>query len=399
MEITALETLRPSFQSNVLFLRLHTGDGLTGLGEAFYGAPAVEAYLHGSVAPVLLGLQDPSPERVSRLLAPYAGYQGAGVETRGNGAVDLALWDLLGKRAGLPVATLLGGPVRDGVRVYNTCANPQYVSRTSRQESANWGHGAGSPLDDLDGFLTRPADLAKELLAEGVTAMKIWPFDQAAEASGGVDIGAAELAAGLRIVADIRAAVGPDMDVLVELHGLWSERAARKICQGLADYRPYWVEDALRPDNVEGYERLARQVDVPLALGEMCVGAKGFLPLLQRGVADVLTVDVLWTGGLTEARKVATLADAYGVAVAPHDCTGPVSLAACAHLTMSQPNGLIQETARAFVRTWYGDCAEGIPSIEHGSIRISDAPGLGVELGADLDRRDDVARRVTGAAP
>lgn len=393
--ITALETLRPAFQSNVVFVRLHTADGITGLGEAFYGAPAVEAYLHDAVAPVLAGLSGPAPERVAVALAPYAGYQGAGVETRGNGAVDLALWDLLGKRAGLPVAALLGGPIRDRIRVYNTCANPLYVSTTSRQESANWGAGEGGALDDLDAFLSRPGELARELLAEGITAMKVWPFDRAAELSGGTDIGPAQLAAGLKVVREIRAAVGSEMDVLIELHGLWNVRAARRICDSLAEYEPYWVEDALRPDNVDGYATLARQVRVPLAGGETCVGRRGFLPLLGAGALDVVTVDAQWTGGLTEARKVAALADAYGVPVAPHDCTGPVSLAACAHLVLSQPNGLIQEMARSFVRTWYAECVDGLPVVENGELRLTEAPGLGVTLHPDLADRPDVTRRVT----
>ena len=130
MKIVALETLRPTAQPNLLLLRLHADDGATGLGEAFFGGAAVEAYLHDTAAPVLLGERHPTPERTARLLAPYVGYQGGGVETRGNGAVDMALWDLLGKRAGLPVVDLLGGAVRDRVRVYNTCAGPGYV-RTS----------------------------------------------------------------------------------------------------------------------------------------------------------------------------------------------------------------------------------------------------------------------------
>ena len=143
--IVALETLRPAVQPNLLLLRLHADDGAAGLGEAFFGAAAVEAYLHDTAAPVLLGERHPTPERTARLLAPYVGYQGGGVETRGNGAVDLALWDLLGKRAGLPVVDLLGGPVRDRVRVYNTCAGPGYVRSSSRQVSENWG--LGGPAD------------------------------------------------------------------------------------------------------------------------------------------------------------------------------------------------------------------------------------------------------------
>jgi len=109
----------------------------------------------------------------------------------------------------------------------------------------------------------------------------------------------------------------------------------------------------------------------------------------------VATVDVGWTGGLTEARKIATLADTFAVAIAPHDCSGPVSLAACVHLVLSQPNGLVQETVRAFMRTWYAECVIGLPEIVGGRIRASAAPGLGLDLTEAFRQSPDVARRAT----
>ena len=398
MRITCLETLRPAIQPNVLLVQLHTDEGLTGIGEAFFSAAAVEAYLHETAAPALIGLDDPSPEPAARLLAPYTGYQGAGVEMRANGALDLALWDLLGKRAGLPVVDVLGGRTRPDIRIYNTCAGSGYVSQSSRQVSANWGRTHGRAYEDLDAFLTDPGRLARELVAEGIPGMKIWPFDEAAERTGGTDISHRELTEAVALVAQIRDAVGDEIDVMLELHGLWDRRSATTICDALAPYRPYWIEDPLRPDAVDALRRLAADVDVPLAAGETCVGRRGFLPLLREGAIDVAIVDVQWTGGLTEARKVAALADAYGVSVAPHDCTGPVTLAACAHLVLSQPNGLIQETVRAFVRTWYGELVTGLPTIDDGTISVSDAPGLGVELRDGLATDPDVKRRVTALA-
>jgi galactonate dehydratase len=399
VRITRLETLRPTYQPNVLLVVLHAEDGLTGIGESFYSAGAVEAYLHETAAPALAGLSDPAPEPAARLLAPYTGYQGAGVETRGNGAVDLALWDILGKRAGLPVVDLFGGKIREQIKIYNTCAGSGYVSNSSRQESSNWGRSDDRPYEDLHAFLTDPGRLARELVAEGIHGMKIWPFDQAAENAGGTDISNDDLTRSMALVAQIREAVGDDMEILVELHGLWNRRAATTICDALTPYRPYWVEDPLRADAVDGLGQLAADVDVPLASGETCVGRRGFLPLLQRGAIDVATVDVQWTGGLTEARKVAALADAYGVPVAPHDCTGPVSLAACAHLVLSQPNGLIQETVRSFVRTWYRELVTGLPVIQDGTISLTDAPGLGVELRDGLATAPDVRRRITTLSP
>lgn len=387
MRIVAVETVRPAVQPNVLFVRLHSDDGLIGLGESFFGARAVEAYVHESVAGVLLDAEDVSPERAATLLRPYVGYQGAGVEVRGNAAVDLALWDLLGQRAGMPLVRLLGGPVRDRIGIYNTCAGSGYIRTSTRQDSSNWGlpaAGEGAPLDDLHAFLHHPARLARELWDEGVRGMKVWPFDAAAEASGGTDISRRELDSGLAVLEAVRAEVGLEMNLMVELHGLWQRRPAAAICEALAPYRPYWVEDPLRGDAVDAFEALRREVDVPIATGETVVGRRGFAPLLARGSIDVATVDVQWTGGVTEARKVAALADAYGVPVAPHDCTGPVSFAACCHLVLSQPNGLVQETVRAFLRTWYGELVDGLPVVADGTVSVTDAPGHGVRLRDDL---------------
>ena len=396
--ITAVETLRPTIQPNLLFVLLHTDDGMTGLGEAFFGARAVEAYIHESAAEVLLDEPTPTPERIAQALVPYTGYQGAGAEVRGNAAIDLALWDLIGKRAGQPLATLFGGPVRDELPIYNTCAGPGYVSTSTRQESGNWGVPAGrtgGEWEDLDAFLTRPAALARELYDEGLRGMKVWPFDQAAEVTHGTHISPSALDDGLKVVDAIRCEVGEEMNLLVELHGLWNRRGAAAIIEALTPYRPYWVEDPIRPDAIGALAALTAGVDVPIASGETVVGRRGFLPLLASGALDVVTVDVQWTGGLTEARKVAALADAYGVPVAPHDCTGPATLAACTHLALSAPNGLIQETVRAFLHTWYAELVDGLPEIVDGVIRPFHAPGHGVTLRPELSDDTVAERRVT----
>jgi galactonate dehydratase len=397
--ITHLETFRPAEQANLLLLALHTDEGLVGVGEAFSASSAVETYLHETVAPALAGQSDLAPERIAAMLSPYVGYQGGGVETRANGAIDIALWDLLGRRAGLPVAELLGGPVRERIAIYNTCAGRAYVSRTSRQESANWGRTAGALYEDLEAFLTRPGELARELVAEGIPAMKVWPFDEAAELTGGTDISRRGVERGIGIVDEIRIAVGDDIELMVELHALWGRRGATTICDALAPYRPYWVEDPMRADAVDALARLRADVDVPLACGETCVGRRGFLPLLQSAAIDVATVDVGWTGGLTEARKIAALADAYGIPIAPHDCTGPVAFAACVHLVLSQPNGLIQETVRAFLRTWYGELVTGLPVVADGTVALTGESGLGVTLAGDLASRSGMQRRVTELVP
>jgi L-alanine-DL-glutamate epimerase-like enolase superfamily enzyme len=396
MRLVSLETIRPAFQPNVVLLKLTSDDGHVGLGETFFAAGAVEAYLHENVAPVLLAIEDPAPEAVAKRLAPYVGYQGGGVETRALGAVDIALWDLMGRRAGEPVVDLLGGAVRDKIRIYNTCAGSGYVGSSSRQESGNWGLGRKAPYEDLDGFLNRPAALAKELAAEGIPGMKVWPFDTGAEKTGGVDILPEDLERGLAVARAIREAA-PSMDLMIELHGLWNLKSAEKICRALEPLKPFWVEDPIRPDAVDALARLKSATSVPIATGETVVGRRGFLPLLERKAVDVITADVQWTGGLTEARKIASLADAFGVAVAPHDCTGPATFAACCHLVMSQPNGLIQETVRAFLRTWYGDLVEGLPPIAGGHVSLTKEPGLGLRLKDGLKVSRATSRSAAGS--
>jgi L-alanine-DL-glutamate epimerase-like enolase superfamily enzyme len=341
-------------------------------------------------------MDDPAPQRVAALLTPYVGYQGGGAELRGNGAIDIALWDLIGKETGRPLARLLGGPVRDRIRTYNTCAGGRYVSTTTRQNSSNWGLPAdGGEYEDLYAFLHQPARLARELWDEGTRGMKIWPFDQAAEESNGTDISPRALAAGLDIVAAIRAEVGFEMDLMIELHGLWTRTAAAKIARALTEFRPYWIEDPLRPDAVDALGALRAEIDVPIATGETCIGRRGFLPLFQRSAVDVATLDIGWTGGITEAVKIASLADAYSVPIAPHDCTGPVSLAVATHVVCSQPNGLIQETARSFIRTWYGELVDGLPELVPGEVVLPTTPGHGVSLRDDLVSDDLATSRLT----
>lgn len=383
MRIVRVETIRPEVQKNICFVRLHADNRLSGLGEAFFGSRAVEAYLHETAAPVLLTLESASPEFASRALSPYTGYQGGGAETRGNGAVDVALWDLLGKSANMPLAQLLGGPVRDSIETYNTCAGSQYINDSPRQTSANWGLDGANAVrayEDLTAFLEHPAELARELWDEGIRGMKVWPFDRAAEANDGLDISPSELAQALSIVEGIREEVGFEMKVMVELHGLWSRRAATVIADALTPLRPFWIEDPLRADQVTALASLRRDIDVAVALGETAVGRRGFQPLLDQAAVDIVTMDVGWTGGITEARKIASLADMHGTPIAPHDCTGPVSLAVGAHLAMSAPNGLIQETARAFYRTWYDALADGFPTLVADRLYLNDRPGHGVTL-------------------
>ena len=398
MKITALETLRLGEFANLLWVRLHTDEGLVGLGETFMGAAAVEAYLHETVAPKLLGRDPGRIEAINATLANYLGWRSAGVETRGNSAVDIALWDLFGKAQGLPVADLLGGRSRDSIRVYNTCAGYKYIRDARSQSVANWHAGAtAGPYEDLDGFLHRADELALSLLEQGITGMKIWPFDIAAERSGGYDISAAELETALEPFARIRRAVGDRMDIMVEFHSLWSLPMAKKLAQRLAEFDTYWHEDPFRLDNIGDLVDYAPHSKAWVCASETLAYTHSFREYLATGVAGVAMLDLSWCGGLTEARKIAALAEAWHVPVAPHDCTGPVVYTASCHLSLHARNALIQESVRAFYSGWYNELVTGLPVVTRGEVSVGSAPGLGLELLPGIERRADAIPRVSGA--
>jgi galactonate dehydratase len=170
------------------------------------------------------------------------------------------------------------------------------------------------------------------------------------------------------------------MDIMIELHGLWQRPAVETIINALAPYDIFWFEDPIRPDAVDALSFLRTSTGQKIATGETLVGRRGILPLLQKNAVDIVTIDVQWTGGLTEARKIASLAQTFATPIAPHDCTGPVSLAACTHLVLSQTNSILQETTRAFINTWYQDFAVGVPVIKDGHISVTKDPGHGVML-------------------
>ena len=397
MKIAAVETLRVDDFPNLTFVRIHTDEGITGLGETFYSAEAVEAHLHGVVAPLLLGEDPLKIAEHARRLAGYVGYAGSGVETRARSAVDVALWDILGQVAGQPVYNLLGGRTRDDIAIYNTCAGGGYVNSAQGQAVANWGVRPGQ-YEDLYSAIHRPGELARELLAAGIIGMKVWPFDAYAEASGGHYISDANLASAVSNVGAIRDAVGMDMEVMVELHALWDVPSARRIVRALEPLEPFWIEDPVRSDVVGGLARVARETPLRIAGSETVSGVAGFQALLASETVGVVTIDTTWSGGLTTAHQVAALATAHGVPVAPHDCTGPVALTACVHLAVAAPNALIQETVRAGYLGWYSSLVEGGPKIAGGRIAPPEDPGLGIRLLPDLERRPGTTVRSSGQA-
>ena len=390
MKVTAIETIRIDEFPNLLWVHVHTDEGLVGLGETFYGPGAVEAHIHEIIAPYLLG-QDPLKiDRHQAHLIGYVGFVGASAEMRGRSAVDIALWDLWGQATVQPIHQLLGGSVRDNIRVYNTCAGNRYVQSRPTQGTHNFGLDSQTgPYEDLDTFLHRADELAHSLLEMGITGMKIWPFDYAAEISKGQYISAEDLDRGLQPFEKIRVAVGDRIDVMAELHSLWSQPTAIKIARALEPYNPLWVEDPVMMDHLHSLEEVARATKAPIGVGETRGGRGDFRYLLEMDALGLIILDLSWCGGISEARKVAVMAEAWHVPVAFHDCTGPVILAASTHLALNTPNCFIQEIVRAFYYGWYGALVTELPPLENGMIRVPDTPGLGLKLQPDILKRDD----------
>ncbi|WP_340252222.1 mandelate racemase/muconate lactonizing enzyme family protein [Roseobacter sp. HKCC-CH-9208] len=395
MKITKLETIRVKERPNLVWLHVHTDDGVMGLGETFFGSGAVEAYIHETLAPLVIGEDPLRIEYLARKVEGYLGWRSTGAEARGNSAFDIALWDLWGKSTGQPVAQLLGGFTRDSIRTYNTCAGNDYIKKNEGQTTKNYGLGADDRYDDLNGFLNRADDLAQSLLEEGITAMKIWPFDAAAEANEGSHISAEELKLALSPFEKIRRAVGDQMDIMVEFHSMWQLTPAIRIARALQPYQTYWHEDPIRMDNFAALSRYAQESPAPVCASETLNGIGAFRDLLAAQAAGVVMLDLSWCGGLTAARKIAAMAEAEKLPVAPHDCTGPVVLAASTHLSLSAPNALIQESVRAFYKGWYAEIVTGLPEVKNGQISVSRSPGLGMELIPDLDRAFTTARSVS----
>jgi L-alanine-DL-glutamate epimerase-like enolase superfamily enzyme len=395
VKITAVETIRLDEFPNLLWTQISTDAGHCGIGETFYGALAVEAHIHETLAPRLLGADPLRIEHLNALMTALPVAQAStGVEYRAASALDIALWDLFGKFCGQPVHQLLGGLCFDRLRAYNTCAGYRYVRSGDFRALANWqpNHEHG-PYEDLDAFTHRADELADSLLASGITAMKIWPFDTAARETGGRYITSAQLKSALQPFEKIRKRVGDRMDIMVEFHSLWNLPAARQIAQELEAYKPFWFEDPIVMNSPQALAEYARSTRVWVCASETLGSRWAYKDYLDRDALHVAMVDLSWTGGLTEGRKIASLAATYQRPFAPHDCIGPISFAAAIHTAFSQPNTLIQESVRAFYTGYYRELVTVVPQVVDGFIHPMEGPGLGTELLPEVLVRADVHRR------
>ncbi len=393
--IVKIETFRWEEQPRNIWVEITTAAGFTGLGESHYIPGAIEAVIHEMAAPLLIGKDPLEIERHWSTLFNCANFYGfAGAEMRAFSAIDIALWDILGQTTGQPIYNLLGGKVRERIQVYNTCCDAGLYT-------------------DYEASLQRPGELAQELLERGIGAMKIFPWDQmlpsfevtgpqnwsgVASSMGPVGhfLTLKELKKGLRVVEEIRKAVGDNIEIMIEGHSRWDLNSAIKIGKALEPYAPYWMEDMMQPTSPDDLARLASECCVPQAVSERLFTKHQFRQILEQKAARIMMVDVVWTGGLTESKKLASMADTYHLPIAPHDCSGPVTVFASMHLCASATNTTIMETARCFYDGgYYEEVLTDNIIVNQGFLEFPTVPGLGTALRIDFKTRKDVTRRVS----
>ncbi len=377
MRITRIETIRIGEFDRGLWVRVHTDEGLVGLGETWFAPRAVAAVIHDVLSPMLIG-KDPLAieyhwKEMFRMVNAF-GY--AGAETRAISALDIALWDIAGQATGQPIYNLLGGACRDRIRIYNTCID--------------YGN-----IKDGSMMFGDPVGLAESLLAEGITAMKVYVADFLADDNLGYSIPSSAIKRAVEPIARIRDALGDAMDIANDGHGRFSLHNAIRIAQAMEPYGLLWQEELIEPVNVETHLRLAQATSTPICVSERLVSRYQFREYIEKGAAEIVMPDLIWTGGISETKKIATMAETYQAPVCPHDATGPVNIFACAHICMNAPNAMLMETVRSYYKGWYERIVEPNLPIEKGYLYAPQGPGLGTRLRAEVLRRPDVSIEVS----
>ena len=336
-----------------LFLKMYTEEGVVGLGEPILEGRALTCQTAvKELEPWLIG-EDPT--RVVHLwqaMYKHAFYRGGEILTSALSGVEQALWDISGKRLGVPVYRLLGGPTRDRIRVYGTAGgrDPESAARSVR-----------------------------EALALGFTAIKT---GVGAPRRGRIVESAAFTERVVEVFAAMREAAGPEVDVAIDFHGAISPPTAKRLVAALEPYHPFFIEEPVQCQNVDVLADLAHSTPVPIATGERLFTKWGFREVLEKRAAAILQPDLSHAGGIMETRLIAGMAEAYYAGIAPHCPLGPIAFAACLQLDACIPNFLCQEGGRHATPALDGYLKVPFRH-EHGFVPLPTGPGLGIELDDD----------------
>jgi galactonate dehydratase len=361
MKITNISTLILGTQwRNLVHVKVETDEGIVGVGESrpINKHDAVETYLHNVAPRYVLG-SDPFDTEllVRKLMIEDYGRPGEIVMT-GIAMLEMACWDIIGKALNQPVYRLLGGAVRDKIKAYG---NGWYTVERSPQEF----HAA-----------------AKRALAKGYQALKFDPFG-----AGFYEMERKERLRSISLVEAVRDAVGPDVEILIEMHGRFNPVTAVEITRELAAFKPSWVEEPVPPENLASLKKVMDAVaplGVPVATGERLHTLHEYRELFELHAADIIQPDISHFGGIMHTKKLAAWADTYYMLIAPHNVGGPVSTAAALHLAACTGNFKIQEHFNDFDEPYVLEAAPGLPKVVDGYFSLPTGPGLGVTLDEEV---------------
>jgi galactonate dehydratase len=350
------------------FVELITDDGLTGVGEVrMVNKTATLLACVEELAPRYVLGADPFDVEQLAWNVQRAEYGRAGEVAQSTLSLfDLACWDLIGQALGVPVWKLLGGRVRGRIPAY---ANGWYT--TSREPD-------------------KIAERARLVVARGYRALKLDPFGAAS-----AELSAAERRRSVAIVAAVRDAVGPDVQIMVEMHGRFTAAQAARVAELLAPYDPEWIEEPVPPENPAVLEQVRRATRIPIATGERLHALAEFRELFERGLVDVVQADLTHFGGFLPMKRLAGWADAYSAVLAPHNVGGPVATAANLHLAAATSNYKVLEHFNDFADPWVAELVDEAPTVDaaDGCFAVPSRPGLGVRL----NREACLAHPPTGA--
>jgi len=361
------------WRSSWTFVEVRTDEGLTGFGEASNYPGNGSLIVGDAVRRVKEFVVGEDPSDIGRLwhkLFRKATYLGPrGLPTAVMSAIDTALWDIKGKAVGRPVYDLLGGRFREAVRLY---AN-------------GWFDGCSTP--------DQYAAAAVRTVASGHNALKCDPFWLAmgpyhtAYVDGQIPPDGEEL--GVNIVAAMREAVGPRVEILIDAHGQYNVPTAVRLARRLEPYRIGWFEEPVPPESPQALRAVREQVDVPICVGERLYTRWDFLPIFEGRLADFVMPDIAWTGGISEMLRIATMAETYHVPVTPHNAGGPLQIIAAAHAMATIPNFYRLEFATGALPHFQA-CLNQPIELDGDSLRLPDRPGLGFDLNTEYLRMQAV---------
>ncbi len=358
LKINIFSSKHKNAKRNWLIVRIQTGEGIEGIGEASMLShdPIVASLLEQWAENYLIGKNPMSGElHWTRLHQDNLGRGGRLFSTALSG-IDIALWDLRGKILGVPVYELLGGPYENRLRVY---ANGWYTT-------------PGTPEQN--------AEEAKKVVSMGYTAMKFDPFGKVAYTT--ITPEEAQLAEDR--VAAVREAIGPNVDIVVEVHARFNVYTAIHLGKMLEKYNPFWFEEPVSQENVSEMKQVRSGINIPIATGERLYLKFPFFELVRNEAVDILQPDICNAGGITELKKIAGMAEAQHIMMAPHNTNSAVGTVASMHLDAAMPNFLIQEYHAEFYEPHYFEVIEGLPRQENGYVHLPKGPGLGLTINEEL---------------